>query len=723
MKHIFQIFKDDLTVLKNNVITLIVVIGIVVVPSLYAWFNIAASWDPYSKTDALKVAISSNDTGYTGELVPVDINIGDKVMSSLRENDKLHWVFTKEDDAVEGVKSGKYYAALIIPEDFSENMMSLFTTDMKHPEISYYYNEKKNAIAPKITDKGASGIQSEINKVFISTISDAMISSMKLMNSQEDNINPESLSDSVLIKLKNISKNLTMSADTLAAFKNLSTAGVDILNLTGTFSENAVEDKLIDSLNQSNTKVTDAKDSLVKAETKLDNSFNAINQLYTDIQASTDSALAKVTDNQASLVSALNTQADKVNEISKAYKLVVSSLEDIKKANPELNSLNEHIDNLIKKLDVSIKLHDSLYKEMTTTASNIDNGTNTINTDIKNIDQLIAKSNDNLQGVITTYKSDVEGDLNQLSQSLIGSNNTLISLLGDMKTDKQLLQQHNTKSKNSLSSVSTSLNDSEEVLRSVIKKIDTICNKITSAQESGDYDKLEHFLSGDTEHIGEFISAPVQLKTEKIYPIENYGSQMAPFYTTLSIWVGGVVLVAVMLVEPSSKYKHYKDWEKYFGRYLIFLILGLLQTTLIMLGDLYFLGIQCINPWLFLVAGWISSFVYVHIIYTLTVSFGDVGKAICVILLVMQVAGTGGTFPIECAPVLFQKIYPLLPFTHSMNAMRECIGGFYSDYYIRELLNLLIFLIPSLLLGLVLRKPVIKLNELFIEELEDTKIM
>jgi len=227
--------------------------------------------------------------------------------------------------------------------------------------------------------------------------------------------------------------------------------------------------------------------------------------------------------------------------------------------------------------------------------------------------------------------------------------------------------------------------------------------------------------------IGEFLAAPVSLKTNQVYKIENYGSSMAPFYSTLSIWIGGIVLVAMLKTGVSTKctegLKKVKPHQEYLGRYLIFLIVGLLQSTLICLGDLLYLGIQCKHPFLFMLAGWFSSIVYVNIIYTLTVSFGDIGKAVSVVLLVMQVAGSGGTFPIEVAPAFFKAVYPLLPFVHSMAAFRETIGGMYGMTYWTELGKLGIFLLLSLILGLLLRKPVIRMNEAFAEKLEETKIM
>ena len=225
--------------------------------------------------------------------------------------------------------------------------------------------------------------------------------------------------------------------------------------------------------------------------------------------------------------------------------------------------------------------------------------------------------------------------------------------------------------------------------------------------------------------LGGFMASPVQLETNQLYPIENYGSAMAPFYSTLAIWVGGIVLVAIMkvTVDEDKRLGNIKPYQAYIGRYLLFMLLGLVQATIICLGDLYFLKIQCLHPMLFMISGWISSLVFTNIIYTLTVSFGDIGKALSVIILVIQIAGSSGTFPIEVTPKFFQNVYPFLPFTYAINAMRETIAGFYGNQYLIYLLQVLAFLPFALLLGLVLRRPLIKFNRFFDERLEDTHLM
>ena len=723
MKNILKIFKDDLSTLKTNVIALIVVIGITVIPSLYAWFNIEASWDPYSKTKNIKVAIANMDAGYKGDLVPIDVNIGEKISSSLREHAKLHWVFTHEKAALDGVKSGEYYAAIVIPKTFSSNMMSLFTDDIRHPEIRYYYNEKKNAIAPKVTDKGASAIQAEINQVFISTLSDTLLSSLKMAGNAGASLNANTFSDSVLDKLEGMSQKLTSSAETLDAFEKLSTAGNDILNLSSAFYQDAPEEALLPSLKATRKDLTGLNGTLSSAGETLDASLDHIDTLYEGLQSSSDAALSGLSEDNQKVVNVLKNQAKTVSAITDDYKVLITALTQIKEQHPQLTLMNKNIDLMIADLRHTSELHDRLSAALNDAASHLSATSSDTAEDITKIHTLINDSRSNIRSAKTSYTSTVKDHLNTLQGSLLSTNDALIQLLGDVKKDREGLKKSQDTAKVPLKQISASLNSSSEILRETAKHIDVFCQKIQNARDSGDSVELAKLLRGDSTGLGKFISAPVKLETRKLYPVKNYGSAMAPFYSTLAIWVGGIVLVAIMKVDTEEKYPQMKHREKYFGRYILFLILGLLQTTLIILGDLYFLEITCPHPMRLLLAGWASSLVYVNIIYTLTISFGDVGKALSVILLVMQVAGTGGTFPIECAPPLFRSLYPLLPFTHSMNAMRECIGGCYDHYYVLSLIKLLLFLVPSLLLGLVLRRPVIRLNQLITEKLEDTKIM
>ena len=235
MKNILKIFIDDVKRIRKNVIAMIVVIGVLVVPCLYAWFNIAASWDPYNNTGNLKVAVASVDEGYTGSLIPLEINVGEQVISALRENTQMDWVFTSKEKAMEGVKSGQYYAAIVVPEKFSTQMMSLFSDQIQKPEIIYYSNAKENAIAPKVTDKGATAIQKQVNQVFIQTISDTAMTVFQSVSNMAEANGADRLVDNLIHNLEDASDDMDMTASTLETFSGITSSAQSLLNTSSDF--------------------------------------------------------------------------------------------------------------------------------------------------------------------------------------------------------------------------------------------------------------------------------------------------------------------------------------------------------------------------------------------------------------------------------------------------------------------------------------------------------
>lgn len=167
MKQIWRIYKTDLRNVAKHWAAIVIVLGLMILPSLYAWFNIKASWDPYGNTKEVPIAVSNQDAG--SNLRGKDINIGKEIVDSLKKNKNLGWKFVDEKQAIYGVERGDYYASITIPKDFSEKIATVLDENPKKPELDYYVNEKVNAIAPKITAKGASGITEEISKNFVKT--------------------------------------------------------------------------------------------------------------------------------------------------------------------------------------------------------------------------------------------------------------------------------------------------------------------------------------------------------------------------------------------------------------------------------------------------------------------------------------------------------------------------------------------------------------------------
>lgn len=726
MKKIGRVFLYDISHIKKNVIAMIVVLGLCVVPSLYAWFNIAASWDPYSNTNGLKVAVANTDQGYEGEVLPLQINIGDTVISNLRANDQLDWTFTGKKEAIEGVKSGKYYAAIVIPKSFSQDMMSLFSDEMKHSDILYYINEKENAIAPKVTDKGASAVQQQIDEIFVKTAAQVGLDLMDTISKATDSDSAKTAAENLTGNIRKIGADLDSAAGTVKAFSNMTVsmqqmleATADILNKAG---QNTEENMSL--LNETG----DSVDSLRGAVSGTTESVNQVlaqgSKCYDAISGQIGDAFSSISTDVGATSGSLKSLASEVQVVIDRYEGFRDSVQQLADSYPLASDLLQPI---IGNLNESIAHQEAVRDKLNEAATKITETTTDAGNYQEQLDQLVQQSSKEISGIRSDYENNVKTQINTMFGTLGDTSSAVQSLFGSMDKGMEDMEKLAGDAGSGLGNMKTTLDTSASLLTEIADKVNQVAEKLETAVQDGNMQTLKNVLGSSPEIVSSFVSAPVKMKTKALYPVENYGSAMAPFYSTLSIWVGGIILVAMVKVTASANLKRalrpLKPYQIYLGRYLLFMVLGLIQSGLICLGDLYFLGIQCEHPFLFLLAGWVSSIVYVNIIYTFTVSFGDVGKAVCVVLLVMQVAGSGGTFPIEVAPEIFRKIYPLLPFTHSMTAMRECIAGFYGYTYWIELGKMGLFLCASLFLGLVLRKPVIRLNELFIDKLESTKLM
>lgn len=726
MKNIWKIFQRDMMRIRKNVIALVVIVGISVVPCLYAWFNIAASWDPYSNTGNLKVAVASVDEGYEGSLIPLEINIGDQVLSALRENTQMEWVFTTKDKATAGVKSGKYYAAIVIPKDFSNKMMSVFSENVEKPEITYYSNAKENAIAPKVTDKGASAVQRQVNQVFIETISDTTLTVLQAVSNMTEASGAETIVSNLNTNLNRISGDLSASAGLLQSFSDMTVSAQNLLNSTTEFMQSAQtqSQESKQTFQKSKDSFSDIDSALDAATDNVETALNATQSVYDEMNQTITKAFETQSQDTETVASTLDTLAAKVQKIIDSYQSVRDAVASISDSHSELASA---VDAVVSRMDTSIKAQQELHDKLQNTAQSLRDTTTDIATAKKELQDLFATNGTQIADATNEYQSSMETSLNKLTDALDSSKTKISSLLSQLEKSTDGIYSLTDAADSDLTQIQSVLADSGKLLNDAADKISDTTAKLDEMEQSGDFSELESIISGDRSSISSFLAAPVSLKTHKVYEIANYGSSMAPFYSVLSIWIGGIVLVAMLKVNVSEKctegLENVKLYQVYFGRFITFLIVGLFQSTLIALGDLLYLGIQCEHPFLFLLACWFSCIVFVNIIYTLTVSLGDIGKAVSVILLVVQVAGTGGTFPIEVAPKFFQAVYPLLPFTHSMAALRETVGGMYGMNYWIDLGKLVIFLVISLIVGLVLRKPIIKLNDAFTEKLEETKLM
>lgn len=721
MKNIGKIFLRDIRRLGRNAMAMIVAVGICIIPALYAWFNIAANWDPYGSTSGIQVAVANEDKGFVLEGLP--LNIGDQIIENLKGNQQIGWRFVDSEAAIEGVKKGSYYAAVVIPADFSEKMASILSTQVEQPTIKYYLNEKKNAIAPKITDKGVGVIQQQVNSTFISAATEVVAN---LLNTATDKLEDQGSEpvNRLIDALNKADDNLKLLEDTVDAFS----ATADSVNKLVDAAKLTLPDAG-ELLEQGGSTAADFQGVITASRQAAGGITSALGQVMDAASGMLSSADSNLTGAFGELSADANAAADRLSPlIDQAQRIIeindqmVSVLTDL---NEKLPYPLTAVEKLTDRLNQFSERQRTFIQKLTEAQATI-RGTGALPGEAqRELLALVSESRSELSGVKSQYLTEVKP---QLEQSLDGVYKTLSDLSGLLLTAEGSLSNIDDILDGvggALDSGKQALSSTKALISGARERIQGFVGELTSVGEDERLQKLIEIIRNDPAVMGSFLASPVQLETESFYPIENYGSAMAPFYSTLAFWVGGIVLVAILKVrvEEDDQIKRIKPGQAYLGRYLLFLLLGLIQSTIICLGDLYFLGVQCHNPLLFLLAGWVSSLVYTNIIYTLTVSFGDIGKALAVVLLVIQIAGAGGTFPIEVTPQFFQNVYPFLPFTYGINAMRETVAGLYGMDYWKDLAKLLCYVPLSLILGLVLRRPLIRLNEFFEERIEDTHLM
>jgi len=343
---------------------------------------------------------------------------------------------------------------------------------------------------------------------------------------------------------------------------------------------------------------------------------------------------------------------------------------------------------------------------------------------VETLKSVMAALSSTASAVKDTYTSQIVPQVDGMISSMSSVLDSMQTTLGNLSQTSGSMAQVFDGVDSTLDTLNMSMTQLKGVIESASDKINTTLDKLEAASEDEKADIIVNLLSGNPEKLGSFFSEPVQVSDNYIYEIANYGSGVAPFYTTLAIWVGMTILVSLVKVHADAKgLGKLKPSQLYFGRYLTFFLLSQVQTFIIVLGDLYLLKIQCVHPVSFIVTGAVTSLTFSLLIYSLTISFGDIGKAMAVVVMVLQIAGSGGTYPIEALPAFFRAVYIFFPFPYAINAMRECIGGMYENILGKCYITLLLFGAASLVIGLVMRKPFIRLNHFIEKRMEDTEML
>ena len=698
MNNILKIYKDDIKKIFTNYAALIVFIALSILPSLYAWFNIKASWDPYGKeaTSQIKIGVVNKDKG--AELKGEFKNIGNQIIDQLKENDVMGWQFVSEKEAVKAVEEGSYYAMITIPEEFSENILSLITDDIKKGKIIYTVNEKVNAIAPKITVKGATAVQENVNKTVIETVSDIVLSTAKDLGIEVEGQLPklDNLYDK-LVEIQSKFKDLYETTD--LAYDGVNKVADLVTNL-----QNDIP-LITDTLNSTKGLATNLIDFISKSQTEINNIAPTIK---TDIGLVRDLA-DEVSSYVDVVINAINTGSENANVLLGNLNTKVSGLRDyltsirvlVEKING--HSQNGALSDVLNNLITAENTLNQLYNEIESIKNSLANG-NLIDT----------SKLENAKTVLNDV-SNIAGNLyEKFDTEILGNINTILNTANDSaKSALEILQRAQDKLpkvEEILTTVSALCNKGNEGIKYAkdnLPRAEEIVNEVTSKvakiKDSSDLKDLLKLIANNVEERSNYLISPVELEENSLYPMRNYGTAMTPFYSVLSLWVGMTLLVSMFSVEAHGEYNH---MEVYFGKLLLFLTIGMTQALIVALGDLYLLKIYCVNPALFVTGILFTSITFVAIVYSLVSVFGNVGKVTAIILLVLQVAGSGGTFPIQLTPKFFQIINPFLPFTYAISFARESIGGVVQSVLVKDIVIMLIYIVVAILISIFLKKPI-----------------
>ena len=695
MKNIIEIFRNDIKEVFRKTNTWIIIVGLIFLPSMYAWPNILSSWDPYGHTNNIKVAVTSEDAGATVD--GKDLNLGNSLVEGLKNNKNLDWQFvSNKQQAEDGVRIGDYYASIVVPKNFSQDMTSVSRTEPKRATIEYTVNEKINAISPKITNSGASAIANNISKNFVETANGIIFEKLHEAGIKfEENLPSIEKAKEEIFKLND---NFSTYESTLSELIAKVEYGHNILNnVQNTLPEiDRVATNSIMIADKAGITINNIQGFNERLLPIINNHLNVVeevskeaNVIAKELQQKPDKT-EEIKARQKALDNRLQASTERLQLVKNIFeyfnklsseRLFNNQLERVTTLSNDITTIKEVNNNIYNKMDHYDEIANTVKEEFVNKSARINEVSSNMNSKLNVevaplISQVLSKAEvniDKVSGIIAGAQGELPAVERKLSETEVKISNAygkLLSLQAQMPSAKSKIQK----------------------LTDEIKKIDNGIDK----------NQLFNLLKVDYKQQAEFFANPVKLQENKLYHIENYGSAMTPFYTVLSIWVGSLLMSSLLTTKVEDEEKKYKPYQKYFGRGLLFIIISLFQTLIITLGDMYVLGTQATSPYRFVLYALLISLLFSSIIYTIVCILGNVGKAVCIVLLVLQLGSSGGTFPIQMTSEFFQALYPKVPFTYSIGLLREAVGGVYIPAIERDIKILFIYLIIVLVGGAIL---------------------
>ncbi|PIC82683.1 phage infection protein [Sporosarcina sp. P1] len=706
VKTSWNIFKLDLKHISKNWVVALLIGGLTFLPSLYAWLNIYATWDPYAHTDQLPVAIVNEDEG--AMVRDKQIDVGKELIKTLQDNKEMDWTFTTSQEAMDGVEYGDYFAAIFIPKDFSSKLATVTSGEPEKAEINYFVNEKLNSIAPKITEKGASVIVDKVSNRFISTVNGVVLDMFNELGIEIENDLPDIKKFEQYIF--DVQKQLPTIQRTLEGIVTDANSAKQIINKAQQLLPEAKR-----TTNAGLQTINDTIDQLTTAQNRLEAAAPRIKADLEKIAAITNETnefLKKIQQ-----ISPDFTEWDRVKQ--EVDDRVTSSMEklggleqdllNIKKITEGLNgeqtdaTLSQPIDAALIKVTNLHQLLSEIQQNAHTMNALVQGEEERLHNSINDLQKIAENTSIQANSFLKEYTDTIEPfvrkEITQALKTLTSAKALLIEVQHTFPEVQQTLLSADKHLSQGKQQVENALNQYPYVY----DKVNQLANRIKDIQGSTDINEIIDLLQNNPQAERSFFEEPILLNETKLFPIKNYGTGMTPFYTVLSIWVGCLLLISLLATDISRE-GVFTSRQIYVGRLFTFGLIGCIQTLIVTTGDIVLLGVTVKEPIAFFLFGILISVVFMSIVYTLVSVFGDVGKAMAIVLLVLQIAGSGGTYPIMLLPSFFQWINPFLPFTYAIDLMREAVGGIVWARAIKGVLFLAIVGIVFITFGFVFKE-------------------
>lgn len=716
---------------RKKIAPIIVIIGVIIIPLLYSYFYLGAFWDPYSSLDTLPVAVVNEDKGAV--INEEERNLGNEMCDELKEDASLKFVFTDADTAKDGMEGKKYYAAITIPENFSESVKSAETTDKQTAVITYTPNEKRNYLASQILNNAVASIEksvrSNINEELVAQLSDELTGVPDQLTTLSDGLN----------KLFDGSADLAKgTGDLKKGAKDLQSGSSRLADGTGQLKNGA------QSLQDGIASLADGADKLSSGSTGLKNgtkSFNSKMDEYTSGMNKASEGGKSLSDNMAGLdggiasllagAKKLDTSTQNITELSSGAKTLAAGASQL---NSGLASYADGVDSLIANVTDTTnvlaayakatgdKTISALVAQLTseenvarltqlkgasatlkTASGQISAGAASLSDGTADMGQLkaaIGQLKTGLEtakagsGALLTGSKTLSESLKQLNTGAeqLGSASAKLSAgAGSLDSGIKSLQSGTKELSTGAGTLSDGINDVDDGANALKDGSDTLVNGAADLDDGANQikdgiktakDGVEDSITDANEQIKsldglkEYAKDPAEITREPYAPVPNYGTAFAPYFMSLSLWVGGLMIFFGIYLDADDKFKILsRNSDNKIARTFIYLFIGFLQAVILGFVLLFGLGLKVNHLGMFFGSCILVSLVFISIIQFFLIFFKDLGKFLSLAMLILQLTSCGGTFPMETVPKLFNVLYPFMPMTYSVGLFKEAVSG------------------------------------------------